>query len=156
HTFQSPDYGSLGQADPIGNVAFYRKPLRRHAPNTEFDVHGVRALPRVDIVYSYAGADGVVVERLVEAGAQGIVIASMPSSALPPAQDAALLKASRDGILVVKSRRSNAGRQYIHAKDVDTGVISADNLNPQKARVLAMLALWRTRERDEIRRIFSE
>ena len=75
HTFQSPDYGCLGQADPIGNIAFYRKPIRRYAPNTEFDLHGVRDLPRVDIVYSYAGVDGFVVEKLVEAGAKGIVIA---------------------------------------------------------------------------------
>ena len=156
HTFQSPDYGCLGQADPIGNIAFYRKPIRRYAPNTEFDLHGVRDLPRVDIVYSYAGADGFVVEKLVEAGAKGIVIAGMPSGTAPPAQNAALVKASRDGVLVVKSRRSNAGRQYIHAKDVDTGIISADNLNPQKARVLTMIALAQTSDRNEIRRMFLE
>jgi L-asparaginase len=156
HTFQSPDYGSLGQADPVGNVAFYRKPIRRYAPNTEFNVNGMRDLPRVDIVYSYAGVDGVMVEKLVEAGAKGIVIAAMPSGTLPPAQGAALVKASQDGILVVKSRRSNAGRQYIHAKDVDTGILSADNLNPQKARILAMLALTRTNARNEIRRMFLE
>jgi len=156
HTFQSPDYGSLGQADPIGNVAFYRKPIRRYAPDTEFNLQGVRDLPRVDIIYSYAGADGFVVEKLVEAGAKGIVIAGLPSGNLPPAQNTALVKASHDGILVVKSRRSNAGRQYIHVKDADTGIISGDNLNPQKARVLAMLALAKTDDRDEIRRMFLE
>jgi L-asparaginase len=156
HAFQSPDYGILGQADPVGNVAFYRKPLRRYAPNTEFDLRGKRDLPRVDIVYSYAGADGLIVEKLVEAGTKGIVIAGMPSGTAPPAQNEALVKASRDGVLVVKSRRSNAGRQYIHVKDVDTGIISADNLNPQKARVLAMLALATTNDRNEIRRMFLE
>jgi L-asparaginase len=156
HTFQSPDYGSLGQADPVGNVAFYRKPIRRYAPNTEFDLRGARDLPRVDIVYSYAGVDGFLVEKLIEVGAKGIVIAGMPSGTAPPAQHEALVKASREGVLVVKSRRSNAGRQYIHAKDFDTGIISADNLNPQKARVLAMLALSKTNDRDEIRRMFAE
>jgi L-asparaginase len=120
------------------------------------DLHGVRDLPRVDIVYSYAGVDGFVVEKLVEAGAKGIVIAGMPSGTAPPAQNAALVKASHDGVLVVKSRRSNAGRQYIHAKDVDTGIISADNLNPQKARVLTMIALAQTGDRNEIRRMFLE
>jgi len=156
HTFQSPDYGILGQADPVGNVAFYRKPLRRYAPNTEFDLRSKRDLPRVDIVYSYAGADGFVVEKLVEAGAKGIVIAGMPSGTAPPALNAALVKASRDGVLVIKSRRSSSGRIYIHVKDVDTGIISADNLNPQKARVLAMIALATTNDRNEIRRMFLE
>jgi len=156
HTFQSPDYGSLGQADPVGNVAFYRKPIRRHMPDTEFDLSGLRELPRVDIVYGYAGVDGFIVEKLVEAGAKGIVIAGLPSGSLPPAQGEALVEASRRGVLVVKSRRSSAGRQYIHTKDIDTGIISGDNLSPQKARILAMLALAKTSDRDEIRRMFLE
>jgi len=156
HTFQSPDYGSLGQADPVGHVAFYRRPLRRHAPDTEFNVNGLRDLPRVDIVYSYAGADGLLIDKLVEVGAEGIVVAGMPSGTAPPAQKEALLKASKRGVLVIKSRRSNAGRQYIHTKDLDTGIISGDNLNAQKARILAMLALKVTKDRDEIRRMFVE
>ena len=155
-SFQSPDYGSLGQVDPVGNVAFYRKPLRRYAPNTEFDLRGKNDLPRVDIVYSYAGVDGFIVEKMVEAGAKEIVIAGLPSGTAPPLQDKALVKASLDGVLVVKSRRSSAGRQYIHAKDVDTGISSADNLNPQKARILAMLALATAEDRNEIRRMFLE
>ena len=84
------------------------------------------------------------------------VIAGPPSGTAPPLQDKALVKASLDGVLVVKSRRSSAGRQYIHAKDVDTGIISADNLNPQKARILAMLALATAEDRNEIRRMFLE
>src|SRR5262245_66501682 len=48
-TFRSPDVGMLGYADPDGRVAIYRKPARRHAPATEFDVRGRTDLPRVDI-----------------------------------------------------------------------------------------------------------
>ena len=57
-TFRSHDLGMLGYADPDGRVAIYRRPSRRHAPNTEFDVRGRAELPRVDIAASYAGADG--------------------------------------------------------------------------------------------------
>jgi L-asparaginase/Glu-tRNA(Gln) amidotransferase subunit D len=39
-TFRSADLGMLGYADPDGRVAIYRRPARRHAPDTEFDVRG--------------------------------------------------------------------------------------------------------------------
>jgi L-asparaginase len=65
----------LGYADPDGRVAIYRSPTRRHAPQTEFDVRGRTALPRVDIVASYAGADGAAIEAFVAAG---------PAASSPP------------------------------------------------------------------------
>ena len=36
-TFRTPDFGVLGHADGDA-VAFYRRPLRRCAPDTEFDI----------------------------------------------------------------------------------------------------------------------
>ena len=36
------------------------------------------------------------------------------------------------------------------------GMIPADTLNPQKARILLMLALTKTHELSEIRRMFDE
>ncbi len=36
-TFRSPDFGALGHIDGDG-VRIYRRPARRHAPHTEFDV----------------------------------------------------------------------------------------------------------------------
>jgi L-asparaginase len=156
HTFQTPDFGILGQVDPNGNVAFYRKPLRRCAPNTEFDVSNITNLPRVDIVYSYAGADELAVQGLVQAGAKGIVVACLPSGILPPPQKAALVDASANGVLVVQSRRNNSGRRYIRTPDIGTGMIAGDNLNPQKARVLTMLALSAAKDREEICRMFLE
>src|SRR5262245_18994660 len=64
-TFRSPDFGALGHIDGDA-VQVYRRPARRHAPDTEFDVAGLDRLPRVDIAYSYGGADGTVVEALVK------------------------------------------------------------------------------------------
>ena len=53
-TFRTPDFGVLGHADGDA-IAFYRRPIRRCAPDTEFDIRALEALPRVDIAYSYAG-----------------------------------------------------------------------------------------------------
>ena len=56
-TFRSRDFGVLGHADGDA-IAFYRRPLRRCYPDTEFDIRALDTLPRVDISYAYAGADG--------------------------------------------------------------------------------------------------
>ena len=69
-TFRTPDFGVLGHADGDA-VAFYRRPLRRCCPDTEFDIRALEALPRVDIAYAYAGGDGTAVRAFVAAGAQG-------------------------------------------------------------------------------------
>ena len=63
-TFRSADYGALGHADGDG-VHFYRAPFGAHMPDTPFAMLELAALPRVDIVYSYAGADGALVDAAV-------------------------------------------------------------------------------------------
>ena len=54
------------------------------------------------------------------------------------------------------SSRGGMGRVLPRLKDVEDGIIHADNLNPQKARVLTMLALSVTEDRNTIRRMFME
>jgi len=67
-TFKSGDFGFLGTADN-DRVIFYRSPLRRqHIPLTR------EALPYVEIVSMYGGADGKLVKAALDAGAKGIVI----------------------------------------------------------------------------------
>ncbi len=154
-TFVSRDFGILGYAD-ADKVVFYRRPLRRCAPETEFAVAGLRALPKVDIIMAYAGADGALVEAAVAAGAKGIVSAGLPSGSPSPAQKEALTVAANAGIAVVQSSRAGSGR-VIDGKVAlrEAGFIAADNLTPQKARILLMMALTVTNEADEIRRIFD-
>jgi L-asparaginase len=53
-TFRSLDYGPLGHVDGDG-PHFYRAPLQAHMPDTPFAAAEIAALPRVDIIYSYAG-----------------------------------------------------------------------------------------------------
>jgi L-asparaginase len=155
-TFRSPDLGMLGYADPDGRVAIYRKPSRRHAPATEFDVRGLSDLPRVDVALSYAGADGAAIRAFVAAGARAIVAASLPPGITTPAELDALIEARRRGVVVVLSSRAGSGRVLPRTVVRERGFVVADNLNPQKARVLAMLALTRTDDVAEVQRMFDE
>jgi len=152
-TFRTPDFGVLGHADGDA-VAFYRRPIRRHAPDTEFDIFEMDALPRVDISYSYAGGDGVAVRAFVAAGARGIIAAGFAPGACPPTETEALIEAVGQGVIVVQSTRAGSGRTFRGTKTRNAGFLIADNLNPQKARILLSLALSVTDDPETIMGMF--
>ncbi|MSP03296.1 MAG: asparaginase [Acetobacteraceae bacterium] len=152
-TFRTPDFGVLGHADGDA-VVFYRQPLRRRAPDTEFDISDIDTIPRVDISYSYAGADGTAVRAFVAAGARGIVSAGFAPGFSAPGEAAALKEAVEKGLTVVQSTRAGSGRTFRSSRLRDSGLLIADNLNPQKARILLSLALTKSQDPDEIMRIF--
>jgi L-asparaginase len=154
-TFRSPDVGALGHVDG-DDVFFYRGPLRRHAPDTEFDIEGRDSLPRVDIALSYAGNDGTAIEAVVAAGARGIVSAGFAPGMVTPAEQKALEEARRKGVIVVQSSRAGSGRIAPRAYLQRNGLLAADSLNPQKARILLMLGLAHTDDPVELARMFQE
>jgi L-asparaginase len=55
----------------------------------------------------------------------------------------------------VFATRAGSGVTLDGSRSKALGVLPADNLNPQKARLLLALALTLTHEPDEIRRIFA-
>lgn len=142
-TFRSPDFGVLGQVDGDA-VCYYRRPLRCHAPDTEFNVQSLRQWPRVDIAYAYAGSDGAAVRAFVAAGARGIVSATMAPGFTAPEETQALIDAAAQGVIVVQSSRVGSGRTVPLDYARRAGFIGADNLNPQKARILLACALCQT------------
>jgi len=154
-TFRTPDFGVLGHADGDA-VVFYRQPLRRRAPETEFDISALERLPRVDIAYAYAGGDGTAVRAFAAAGARGIVSAGFAPGFAPPGDFEALKVASEAGIVVVQCTRAGSGRTFRGTRLANAGFLIADNLNPQKARLLLALALTVTGDKDEIARMFRE
>jgi L-asparaginase len=154
-TFRAADFGCLAHADG-DRLAWYRRPLRRVAPDTEFDPRGLRALPRVDIAYTYAGSDGAAVEAFRAAGAQGIVSAGFAPGFVTPGESEALGRAVAAGVVVAQSTRAGGGRVFPTTRLREAGFVPADNLTPQKARVLLALALTATRDPREIERIFGE
>ena len=158
-TFRSRDLGFLGYVDG-DRVAFYRAPTKRHTADSEFDLAGVAGFPTVDIVYSYVEPNPVLIETLVEAGVDGIVLAGTGAGLVSRVERAALDRiASLPAVerpVVVRSNRTGSGRVVPLPGYDARGMIAGDTLNPQKARILLMLALTKTRDLDEIRRIFRE
>ena len=153
-TFRPNELGFLGYADSDGKVVFYRAPLRRHTVDTPFMVDDMTTLPRIDIVYSYAGADGLLVDAVRNNCSDGLILAGFGGGTFPPAVIDAAVKLVEDGIPVVLATRSTAGRVVITPKKEEQGFIVSDNLLPQKARVLLMLGLTVTQDRHELQQLF--
>ena len=153
-TFRSPDFGALGHVDGDG-VHIYRNPARHHAPDTEFDVSSLTELPRVDIVYSYGGADGTAVDAFVAKGARGIVAAGLAPGIPTRSEREALQRAAASGVVIVQTSRAGSGRVAPRRYLREAGIVAGDNLNPQKARLLLALALTRTNDIEEIGRMFA-
>ena len=149
-TFQAPERGPLAIVDPEGVFYLARSTGRGAA---QFDVSAVRDLPRVDVIYAYPGADSVAIDAVVAAGAKGIVIAGVGRGGMTGSQSAAVRRAAAQGVVVVASTRTGSGRVPVGTSG---NTIGSGDLNPQKARILLMLALSRTSDPAQIRKIFAE
>ena len=158
-TFQSGHMGFLGYADSDHQVVFYRSPIRKHTVETPFRVDGMSDLPRVDIVHAYAGADGMLIDAVRahadQTGARaGLVLAGFGAGTFPPAVISAAESAVAGGMPVVLASRSIAGRVVMTPRKDEQGFIVSDNLMPQKARILLMLGLTTTANRNELQEMF--
>ena len=167
HTFATRSYGVLGSVDRDG-VVYYRNILRRHTYRSEFDLTGVSKLPRVDVIMVYQGASGDLIESVVDAGSHGIVLAAAGAGATSGTQRLAMAYARERGIFTVISTRTGSGRVMPRrAPTTDQKMsenqqlnaayrIAAQDIAPLKARILLMLALTKTNDVSEIRRMFAE
>ena len=155
-TFRANELGFLGYADSDGEVLFYRAPTRKHTVFSDFDVRKLDELPRVDIVYAYAGSDDMLIEAVRKNNSDGLIVSGFGSGTLPPTMMDAAARATRDGIPVVLASRSTAGRTVITPRISKLELLVADNLHPQKARILLMVALTITKDRKLLQQMFAE
>lgn len=151
--FDAPEVGPIGVADR-DRIAFSREPLSPRCGRPAFDP-GTAELPRVDIVYTYQGADGSLIRAAAAAGARGIVIATAGAGAMTPGQNAAVREVAEQGVIVVRSSRTGSGRVTAGGSNPNATSFGAGNLTPQKARILLMLALAATDDRAAIRGFFD-
>jgi len=152
-TFRSADFGALGHVDGDG-VHFYRAPTRAHMPDTQFASLDLNTLPRVEIIYSYAGADGALVDAAVATGARGLVSAGFAPGSPTPEQRAAFERAAKSGIVVVQCSRAT-GRVAPRRRLRESGIVAGLDFSPQKARILLMLALSMTTDIAAIQQTFQ-
>ena len=153
-TFRAVDAGVLGHVD-ADRITFWRRSLRVLPPAERFAVTEIAVPPRVDVAYSVAGGDGVAVRAFRAAGARGIVSAAFAPGFPAPAEREALAEAAAAGCIVVLSSRAGSSRVFPAKRYAAQGMIPAEDLTPQKARILLMLALTRTSDRAEITEIFQ-
>lgn len=167
-TFTSRDYGELGVVDR-DRVVFYRQILQRHTARSEFDLAGIKTLPRVDIIMTYQDASGDLIKAAVDAGAKGIVMATAGAGATSGTQNEGLDYAAQHGVVIVTSTRAGSGRIAAPREPPPNTAnlteaqrrrraltVAAEDHAPLKARILLMLALVTTKDRGEIQRMFTE
>ena len=155
-TFTSRELGFLGYVDSDGQVMFYRQVTRLQTTAAPFDVDGREALPRVDIVYAYGGADGVLIDAIRQHGTDGLVLVGFGGGSYPTAFLDAGKRAVQAGIPVVLATRSTAGRVIMTPQKATDGFMVSDDLMPQKARILLMLGLSLTRHRQTLQELFYQ
>lgn len=153
--FKTLDLGMMGYIQG-GKPYFYHVSTRKHTADTEFDISGLNALPQVDIVYGYANMNPVALDAFVAAGAKGIIHAGTGDGSLAAKVKPALSNARKNGTLIVRSSRVGQGivARNGEANDDELDFVVSDTLNPQKARILLMLALTKTNNSKDIQRMF--
>ncbi len=156
NTFQSPNFGPLGYIHN-GDVQYQRSPERKHTTKAEFDVSKLKTLPKVGIVYNYANATALPVTAMVDAKFDGIVSAGVGNGNIYHTVFDELAKASKEGVVVVRSARTGSGSTTLDAEidDAKYGFVASGTLNPQKARILLMLSLTETENYKEIQKMFQ-
>jgi L-asparaginase len=156
-TFLSPLRGLVGVV-AYGEAEFYRGAVGRHTTGSELSLAGVTALPRVDIIMAHENMDGALIDAAVAAGAKGIVVAGVGNGNMTKAALDALARHAVNGIVCVRASRVATGRvgRNVEVDDDGLRLVAADDLNPQKARVLLRLALLQQRDLADIQRLFVE
>lgn len=155
NTFQGVDVGAIGFADP-DKVVFYREPLRRHTSTSEFAGKDFPSLPSVEVTYAYRDAPAYLIDSMVEHGVKGIIVEGTGAGSPTARQTDALKRAQAKGIVVVATARTQGGRVQDTPRRREANIVPGDNLVPEKARILLQLALTKTSDLAEIKRIFDE
>lgn len=155
--FASPNTGSIGQVYD-GRVAYNTPSLIKQSSFSPFDINKIDSLPNVEIVYAYADASNIAINALINNNTPGIIIAGTGNGNFNKAILASVKTAVKKNIKVVRASRVVSGKvttQYVGAfEDEKLGTIVADKLNPQKARILLMLALTITKDKNKIQEMF--
>ena len=156
-TFQSANYGKVGYV--YNGEAIYNRSIDNlHTVNSEFDVSNIDQLPKVGIVYGYANCSPLPMQAFVDAKYDGIVLAGVGDGNFYKDVFDVALKAREKGINIVRASRCPTGPTCLNGEvdDEKYHFVAALTLNPQKARVLLMLALTKTQDWKQIQEYFKK
>ena len=145
--------GEMGAIGVVrdGSVYLYESPEKLHTVSSQFDVSGVKELPKVSILYFAVDADTELLSYAAQ-HADGLVIAGAGAGEFSEG-----FKEVIEGlkIPVVISSRIDDGI-ILPENLLCSNTIAADNLSPQKAAILLRLALTKTTDKDELQNLFFQ
>jgi glutamin-(asparagin-)ase len=150
-------WGPLGMV--VENQAYwFRAPVKRHTMKSEFDIDTLTTLPEVHIVYGYGNMAPQLVDAAVKAGAKAIIHAGTGNGSVPDYEVETLKRVRASGVHIVRSSRIADGFVIRNSEQPDDKYdwVVAHDLNPQKAKILAALALTKSNSTAELQRVFWE
>ena len=155
--FKSP-WGPLGMVVE-GKNYWFRLPAKRNTMNSEFDIEKIDVLAPVEIAYGYGNVTDTAYRAFAEKGAKAIIHAGTGNGSVSNRVVPALRELRGNGVQIIRSSHVNAGGFVLrNAEQPDDQYdwVVAHDLNPQKARILAAVAMTRTQDSKELQRIFWE
>ena len=154
-TFHSLDFGALGFVQE-GKAIYNRLPRCLEIIDTD------QVNTNVDLITVYAGMDEKFFRFSADSNVEGIVVEALGVGNVPPAAFDGIKYALEKNVPIVLVSRCPAGEtDYIYSYPGagvhlhKLGVLFTDFINGQKARIKLMLALGKTKNMDELRKIFE-
>ena len=151
------------QWGPLGMIVegknyWFRAPVKRHTTQSEFNIDEISGLPAVDIVYGYGSVPATAIDALGKSGVKALVHAGTGNGSVADRIVPVLQKLRGDGVQIIRSSRVSDGFVIRNAEQPDDKYdwVVAHDLKPQKARILAMVALTKTNDPKQLQRIFWE
>lgn len=153
-SFRSLDFGALGFVEK-GKVILNRLPRKLES------IAAKKIIPGVDLLTVYAGMDEKFFRFSAESKTKGLVVEALGVGNVPPAVFDGIEYVINKNIPIVLVSRCPAGEtldiySYPGAGKWlnQIGVIFADYLNGQKARIKLMLALGVTKDQSKLKKMF--
>ncbi len=152
--FSSP-HGALGTLVE-GTPRWYRGLTRPHARTSEFDIAAIDALPLVGVVAGHGNMRRELFDAWVAAGARAIVHTGFGGGTVPAYLKTLVAELGARGVPVVRASRAGAGPVIRNANfnDDAAGSVVVDDQSPQRARLLAALALTKSSDVGALQQVF--
>lgn len=153
----SSQWGPLGMVVE-GRSYWFRLPAKRHTAGSEFNIDKIDALPEVQIIYGSGNMALEMYEAPQRAGAKAVIHAGTGNGSVANYAVDKLRALRSAGMVVIRSSRVGDGFVIRNSEQPDDKYdwVVAHDLNPQKAKILAAVALTKTSDTQELQRIFWE
>ncbi len=135
--FASPGSGSLGWVDDVG----VHLPTASGSRQVRFAGLALpEQWPQVPILYGSVQPDPLLLSACLNAGVVGLVFTGTGAGQLSAGECRVLEAWAGPRPLMLRANRCGSGPVHHHPEDERLGLLPAGSLNPQKARVLLLLA----------------